>query len=126
MGATIMHTIAGIGININQTVFLSDAPNPVSLAKLTGDSYDLRGCIDKLAVCLEKRLVMTADAPALHSEFLECLWRGDGRFYPFLDRRNGEQIHARISSIAPDGILTLVTKEGDERRFAFKEVEFQL
>ena len=31
MGHTLESSIAGVGININQTVFLSDAPNPVSL-----------------------------------------------------------------------------------------------
>ena len=32
--------IIGTGINVNQTEFLSDAPNPVSLAQLTNHEYD--------------------------------------------------------------------------------------
>ena len=34
-GAAIQHSIIGIGLNINQRDFLSDAPNPVSLYQLT-------------------------------------------------------------------------------------------
>lgn len=126
LGSTIMHTIAGIGININQTRFISDTPNPVSLSQLTGDTYDIKECIARLAGCLEKRLAMTGDADALHSEFLSALWRGDGKPYPFFDRLHNQHILARISAIAPDGMLTLTTPEGEDRCFAFKEVEFKL
>ncbi len=41
MGDKIESTIAGIGLNINQEKFLSDAPNPVSLSLITGKKYDL-------------------------------------------------------------------------------------
>lgn len=36
-GARIKNTITGIGINVNQTTFVSNAPNPVSLAQITGE-----------------------------------------------------------------------------------------
>ena len=49
MGDLIEHTIAGIGININQSKFLSDAPNPVSLTNLTGGQFDLSQCLSQLA-----------------------------------------------------------------------------
>src|ERR1043166_10157738 len=32
--------IVGIGININQTSFSNDLPNPVSLKQITGKNYD--------------------------------------------------------------------------------------
>lgn len=35
MGTSIMHSIIGAGLNVNQTRFVSDAPNPVSLLQLT-------------------------------------------------------------------------------------------
>ena len=34
-------TVIGIGININQTKFSSDAPNPVSLQQITGKQWDI-------------------------------------------------------------------------------------
>ena len=41
MGRNISQSIAGIGININQEVFHSPAPNPVSLYQITGKQYDI-------------------------------------------------------------------------------------
>jgi BirA family biotin operon repressor/biotin-[acetyl-CoA-carboxylase] ligase len=41
LGTEIRRSIAGIGINVNQTVWRSDAPNPVSMAQLTGKTFDL-------------------------------------------------------------------------------------
>ena len=41
-GGFITHSIIGIGLNINQTVFRSDAPNPVSLSQITGEKYDCK------------------------------------------------------------------------------------
>ncbi len=34
--------VVGIGININQTQFSTDAPNPVSLKQITGRDWDIR------------------------------------------------------------------------------------
>lgn len=37
----IKYSVWGVGININQEVFLSDAPNPISLKQITYKTYDL-------------------------------------------------------------------------------------
>lgn len=39
-GQDVASSIIGIGLNLNQTEFPSDLPNPVSLALLTGSRYD--------------------------------------------------------------------------------------
>lgn len=39
-GSWVQRTVAGIGLNVNQTLFHSDAPNPVSLAQLLGKEMD--------------------------------------------------------------------------------------
>jgi len=38
----ITHSIVGIGLNINQTHWPDELPNPVSLSELTGERYDLK------------------------------------------------------------------------------------
>ncbi len=55
MGDLIENTIAGIGLNINQQIFISDAPNPISLSMITGKHYDLKACLDQLSSDLDKR-----------------------------------------------------------------------
>lgn len=126
MPHTILYTIAGIGVNINQEKFLSDAPNPVSLTQLTGLSYQIDEVAQRLAERVEERMRMTVSSPeGLHREFKERMWRGDGKRYPFIDRIRGERIDARIADVAFDGILTL-DLGNEQRHYAFKEVEYSL
>lgn len=44
--AGISCTRIGLGINVNQTKFLSDAPNPCSLASLTGNTFNTMAILD--------------------------------------------------------------------------------
>ena len=125
-GPTLSRSVVGIGINVNQTRFVGDAPNPVSMAMLNGETYSLEDMAGNLAAALESRLAMLGDRERLHEEFMERLWRGDGIAYPFADRRAGERIKASIEAVDPDGMLTLCLDGGETRRYAFKEVEFLL
>ena len=48
-GLSIDRSIAGIGINVNQLVFRSDAPNPVSLIHLTGIEISVGEMLETVA-----------------------------------------------------------------------------
>lgn len=124
---SILYTIAGIGLNINQEEFHSDAPNPVSLLQLTEEPHDVGEMAVRLARRLEERLAATATLEGretLHSEFMAHLYRGDGGRYPFYDRLAGERIEGRIVDVAPDGTMTLSLPDETQRAYLFKEVEF--
>lgn len=41
------YSIVGIGLNLNQTEFSPDLPNPVSLKLVTGKSYDLKETLER-------------------------------------------------------------------------------
>lgn len=123
---TIRHTIAGIGVNLNQMRFLSDAPNPVSLAQLTGGRYDVDSAARMLAGMVAARVESAADArgrAALHREFMSRLWRGTG-IWPFRDTRTGERFEASVAGIAAAGTLCLRDTAETIRTYAFKEVEW--
>ena len=124
IGKNISRTIAGFGLNINQEIFLSDAPNPVSLTQITGEKYDIGEEIKEVACLLENRMQSLDNK--IHSEFLNKLWRNDGKHHIFYDRKKDERIAAKIKTVAPEGILTLITEKGEERDYAFKEIEFVL
>ena len=125
-GRRIARCIAGIGLNVNQTVFLSDAPNPVSLAMLTGRTLDRDLIEQQLIERLRQRLSQadtSESAATLHQEYVARLWRGEG-FYPWvLPQKPSAPFMARIANVALTGHLTLETTKGDRTVFAFKEVK---
>ena len=47
-GKDIAASIIGIGLNVNQVSFPADLPNPISIAALTGRSYDIRAELESL------------------------------------------------------------------------------
>lgn len=117
-GNRIDYSIAGIGINVNQTMFRSPAPNPVSLAQLTGLTLDVEKVMREVA---DEITAMSAlDKDELHKLYCLSLWRRDG-LHPY-STPDGHRFLAAIESVAPDGYLTLLTDTGRTRRFAFKEV----
>src|SRR5690606_30567010 len=54
-GTTIKHAVVGIGLNVNQTEFPKEIPNPTSVAIETSTQNDLELVIEKLSIFLEKR-----------------------------------------------------------------------
>jgi biotin-[acetyl-CoA-carboxylase] ligase BirA-like protein len=75
-GAYLEKSIAGIGVNINQERFESNAPNPVSLRQMTGNTYQLNDCLENLCACIAHRYKMiTGNADQLHSDYEQHLYR---------------------------------------------------
>lgn len=116
----ILHSVAGLGINVNQERFLSDAPNPVSMRQLTGESYDVAGLTREIADAILAE-ISALESPVLHRRYLDSLWRREG-LHPYRDAVRGENVMASIADVAPDGILSLRLKSGEVRKYAFKEV----
>ena len=128
MGMNVSSTVAGVGLNVNQARFLSDAPNPVSLIQLTGRESDLTGMLERLAELIRRNCEAAYTEEGrreLHRRFIDRLWRGDGRLHPFR-LPDGTRFEARIADIEPAGFLLLETADGEMKRFAFKEVIFSL
>ena len=128
MGGSVSYSVIGVGIDVNQTIFLSDAPNPISMRQITGKNYDLLLLEKEIADFMERSLESISDPDfriKLHDEFMKNLWRGDGREYPFADTATGETFMAHIESIASHGPMTLRLSDGSLRTYAFKEVSFQ-
>lgn len=112
-GNRIARSIAGIGLNVNQTEFRSDAPNPVSISQLTGKEYDLRELAETMVSNILGRLARGDN----HAEYLRNLWRRTGEHLWQLP--DGTRFSASIITVAPDGHLHLTNRT---EPFAFKEV----
>ena len=126
-GSEIDYTIAGVGVNINQQVFTSGVPNPVSLKLITGEDYDMNIISEEFGEKLEQccGLEGTRDnLKALHQRYLSKLYRFDGEPYPFVTPQ-GKQFQAIIQNVSLDGILTLRhTADDTLHDYRFKEVGF--
>lgn len=123
-GALIDRSIVGIGLNVNQEKFLSDAPNPVSMTNITKQTFDL----DTLLEIILTQIVDDFDSyeqnpnpTKLAARYRYMLWRNEG-YWPYRDAATGEQFEARIAAISPTGMLTLSTRQGKFVTYAFKEV----
>jgi len=123
MGDLIEHTIAGIGININQVKFLSNAPNPVSLSILTGINYDLVICLNQLAVNLDKRYkqLISEDYTGIRGEYASQLYRHN-KWSEFRDQDS--IFSGRISTVTNNGRLLVERQNGIIREYSFKEIDF--
>lgn len=117
-GSTIKESIIGVGLNINQQEFHSDAPNPVSLWQITHQETNRNQLLQDILRYLEKFL----DQP-VKPQYFALLYRRKG-FHPYADK-NGVFM-AEIEDVEDTGHLLLTDDEGQERRYAFKEITFIL
>jgi len=117
------YMVIGIGLNINQTVFLSDAPNPVSLKQKTGKEYDLEKLLENLLKSvLEKYLqVLSGQELLIENEYYNAIYRLM-EWHEFLI--NGIKTIARITGTNEYGQLILETESGLLLKCDLKEVKF--
>lgn len=122
-GGRLDFTVAGIGININETDFPAWVPNPTSLRRETGDLYDVDTLMDEyLAVLHERRPTLRLDqAPALRDEYMTHLYRLHEPHPYIID---GQELLCIIRDIDRFGRLVLELPDGTENAFGFKEVGY--
>lgn len=125
-------SIAGIGVNINQEVFRSDAPNPVSLKQITGREHDrgeilagimkrVKGYYETLHVA--ETGVRAAVAADIAGRYGRALFRREG--WHLYEDRDG-RFEARLLRVERDGRFVLQDRQGRERAYLFKEVAYVL
>lgn len=117
VGQSLTESIVGIGLNVNQQEFLSDAPNPVSLCQIVGHGVDrttlLQSFLHRLESLWSVEGVGDTYRRRLYRRGMECIYEDvEGRF------------PATLTQVEPDGRLVLTMSDGKERRYAFKEVSF--
>lgn len=124
-GGRIANCIIGTGINVNQRVFRSDAPNPVSLWQLCGHGFSTEAVLG--SVCEEFArlygLIAQGGADDVHTAYLQLLYRREG-FHHFADRAG--EFSARIETVEPTGRLVLRLADGTRRDYEYKEVRYLL
>lgn len=133
-GSWIEQTIAGIGINVNQLCFHSNAPNPVSLAQLLGEEVDRerllkevvsqiaqsplwRGEIASSAVDRFSFEASTVESSVLESSVLES---------SFLESSVAESSVMESSSVASSGIVTSFSSQWvEELQAEYRSLQYR-
>ena len=111
-------SVIGIGLNINQEIFRSDAPNPVSLTQITGKAYDREEVLARFLRIFFNYyfLLLQEKEEEIRTAYMAALYHGDG-YYSYIDE-NGP-FEACIHAIEPTGHLILQLHDGERRRYAF-------
>ncbi len=126
IGHSIGESVIGIGLNINQTKFVSNAPNPISLANILNKQFDIGMMLNQVLQSILKYLEIALEAEDFKSidlKYIEHLFRNKG-YHLFKD--NDKTFKACIQGISEYGQLILSTESGEIKTYAFKEVEFIL
>lgn len=122
-GATLFSSIVGIGLNLNQEQFVSDAVNPIALKQITGKEYDAELMLKKItkAFFAGYRKLKDGKYHEIDRAYMAQLYRNnEWAFY----RMGGVVFEARIVGIGEFGQLQLENRNGGISAYMFKEVEF--
>lgn len=122
MGRYVGGSLCGIGVNINQEHFLSDAPNPVSLFQLIGGKMPRGTGVGGVAGLYWTALRIDTGLRGLERDFLKVLYRREG-MYHWEDERG--VFRASIRGVNEFGQLVLEDEGGNERVYGFKEISYK-
>lgn len=147
-GGEMQYAIAGIGLNVNQTEWKSDAPNPISMKQIKEScqpsaishqitNYNLDELMERIVKELKEGLSVTGNGLRDIWEYYRAhMYRREG-WWPFAERevsvepsrvlteRPANTFLARIKEVTEQGELVLETKEGI-KKYHFKEIQFVL
>lgn len=122
-GKNIFRSVMGVGLNINQKMFKSDAPNPISLSQILGEDIERRFVLEKVAEHFSHyyQMLEQGDYDEIHSRYLQRQYKWQKK-HLFEDEEG--TFRATVEDVEPDGHLNLRDEEGHLRRYAFKEVKY--
>ena len=122
-GKKISTSIVGIGINVNQESFVSDAPNPISIYNVEGKYVDL----DLFKKSLFKNLTRQYHAlrlgayRQLKNTYHDLLYQKDQLCKYQIN--GGETVNGSIIGVNDHGLLKVLI-DGQIHQFGFKEIKY--
>ncbi|MBO7502510.1 MAG: biotin--[acetyl-CoA-carboxylase] ligase [Paludibacteraceae bacterium] len=126
-------SIIGIGLNVNQQQWFSDAPNPTSLCLLTGCTYEPEIIMQAFLRNLSE--IMQQPLAEIRSAYMDSLYRKTG-FHLWEEREvnllptmnqslpTNRSFEAHIADITDQGELLLRLRNGEEKTYHFKQVKY--
>ncbi len=139
-GNRVDYAVVGVGLNVNQEVFVSDAPNPISLSQIMGGrTFDLDALMQEFDAAFVEMRPLLGQPAVLKQMYMERLFRRDG-MHPYMQREvsleptsvvrwryeNGITFLATVEDVLSDGCLSLRLENGEQQAFHFKQIRFVL
>lgn len=123
-GGSVMSSVIGIGLNVNQEDFPPELLNPTSMRLVTGKSFSLKPELEKLCRHIQRKLMLIqSSGDSLVDEYSSRLFRL-GVFNTFVDCADGVPFVGKITGVSESGRLILETQKGELKEFSFKEISF--
>ena len=125
-GMNLGRCVCGVGININQDYFLSDAPNPISLCQIVGREVNREELLQQVLSEIRKLYLQLLGGGEqvvieLSDLYFQHLYRKEG-YYRYKDAQG--EFMAKLVKVGLDGRLFLEDKERLLRSYLFKEVQY--
>ena len=118
-GASVQHSIIGIGMNINESSFPPEIPNATSLLLITRQVYDILNVAERV----RKHVLSVLQTPSIN-------WKATYDEYIFgkekrnLFESNHDRFYARVEGISLEGALILRIDTGEVRTYLSHQVKW--
>ena len=121
-GQQLNKSMIGIGLNINQLIFNSNAPNPISLAQLTSTNYDILHEINKLINSLQEHYQWISETPQLLIDTYHDLLYQKDEWHIYKNQE--KQFNGRIKGVDQFGQLIIENKQKILDVYDIKDIQF--
>lgn len=134
-GQYVGYSIAGIGVNVNQTQWLSNAPNPISMKEITGEEYNVEALMNEWISSMKSWELRTTEE--IKIAYWQHLYRREG-WHMYVERevsiiptaiaKKGIEgsFLAETRNITEQGELVLRLQNNEEKIYHFKQIRFVL
>lgn len=134
-GQYVGYSIVGIGVNVNQIEWLSNAPNPISMKEITGEDYDVEKLMNGWMDSMKSWELRSTEE--IKKAYLQHLYRREG-WHTYVERevstaptaiaQQGVEgaFLAHFIGITEQGELMLSTENNEEKIYHFKQIRFVL
>ncbi len=125
MQSSIINTIIGIGLNVNQKKFPDWIPNPVSISQISNKQFEVKQVAQSIGGTLIRNIehlesLEINKQDVLH-KYLGVLYRIN-QWHIF--QKDGHNFNGMIHGVLPDGRLIVETGGGKIHHFSFGEVGY--
>jgi BirA family biotin operon repressor/biotin-[acetyl-CoA-carboxylase] ligase len=123
MGQNLMHSVVGIGLNLNQIFPLNELLKATSVKQIMGVDVDRKQALNLLLYNIQQRIsdIKLYRFIEISDEYMEKLYLANERAH--YSAAFGD-FYGKITQVRSTGELVILADNGSEHSFLFKEVKF--